>query len=149
MRRRPAIIDTNVVVAGLLTADATAPTARIVDGMLRGVFPFALSVALLAEYRRVLSRERIRDRHGLTEDQIDGVLASIAANAIVREVGLSTLAAPDSGDQLLWDLLAGVPDAVLVTGDKRLIDEPPRGRSVLFPASFLDGVSPNEPLPTS
>lgn len=122
MRRRAAVIDTNVFVAALLTGDPGAPTARILDGMVLGSFPFVLSVALLAEYRQVLLRERIRRRHGLTEDQIDGILTAIAANAIVREAVDSAVVAPDPGDQFLWDLLAAVPDAVLVTGDTRLLD---------------------------
>ena len=138
MRRRPAIIDTNVVVAALLTADPEAPTARILDGMIRGYFPFVLSVALLAEYRRVLARRRIRQCHGLTTDQVDAVLTAIAANAIVREAVASEETAPDPGDQHLWDLLAGAPDAVLVTGDERPLDNAPIHTSVVLPRSFID-----------
>jgi predicted nucleic acid-binding protein len=59
-----AVIDTNIVVAGLLTAEAGSPTARILDGMRQGAFPFLLSTALLAEYREVLLREKTRKVHG-------------------------------------------------------------------------------------
>ena len=45
----PVVVDTNVVVAALLTADAAAPPARILDGMLGGRFLYLLSPALLAE----------------------------------------------------------------------------------------------------
>jgi len=138
VRRRPAVIDTNVVVAAFLTADLGSPTARILDGMIRGDFPFVLSVALLAEYRQVLGRERIRKRHGLSAEQVDGVLTAIAANAIVREASASSEKAPDRGDQHLWNLLAAVPDAVLVTGDKLLLDNPPNHASVLPARTFLD-----------
>ena len=138
MKRRPAIIDTNVVVAGLLTADAETPTARILEGMIRGGFPFVLSVALLAEYRRVLTRERICERHGLSSDEIDRLLEAIAANAIVREPAASDEMAPDPGDQHLWDLLAAVPGSVLVTGDTTLLENAPGGESVMLPRSFVD-----------
>ena len=37
------IIDTNVVVAGLLTANEASPVARILDGMLAAAFPFVVS----------------------------------------------------------------------------------------------------------
>lgn len=137
MSRRPAIIDTNVVVAALLTGDPEAPTVRILDGMIRGRFPFVLSVALLAEYRRVLARDRIRARHGLTMVQVDVILTDIAINAIVREAVAAEQTSPDPGDQHLWDLLAAVPDAVLVTGDRRLLQEPPLRASVLLPRSFM------------
>ena len=48
MSRPAVIVDTNVVVAGLLTGDATSPVARILDGMLAATFPFVVSEALLA-----------------------------------------------------------------------------------------------------
>jgi hypothetical protein len=43
------IVDTNVVVAGLLTANDSSPVASILDGMLAAAFPFVMSEALLAE----------------------------------------------------------------------------------------------------
>ena len=60
----PVIVDTNVVVAGLLTARADSPVARVLDDMLATVFPFAISDALLAEYRTVLRRPSLRKAHG-------------------------------------------------------------------------------------
>ncbi len=133
----PAIIDTNVVVAAMLTADVEAPTARILDGMIRGEFPFLLSVELLAEYRQVLARDRIRERHGLTMDQVDVVLTAIAANAMIREAASTEETAPDPGDQHLWDLLAGTPGAVLVTGDKSLLENAPIHTSIVPPGAFM------------
>ena len=56
------IIDTNVLVAGLLTSHADASVARILDGMLGAAFPFVLSEVLLAEYRAVLMRPRLGNR---------------------------------------------------------------------------------------
>ena len=64
-------MDTNVVVAGLLTADSSSATARVLDAMLGGTFPFVISEELLAEYRSVLLRPRIVERHGLPESEID------------------------------------------------------------------------------
>ncbi|MEZ5330675.1 MAG: hypothetical protein R2991_01180 [Thermoanaerobaculia bacterium] len=43
---RAVVVDTNVVVAGLLTGDAHAPTALILDAMLAGRVLYALSVEL-------------------------------------------------------------------------------------------------------
>ena len=102
-----AIVDTNDVVAGVLTSDAVAPTARILDGMLAGRFGFALSEALLREYREILLRSRIRSRHGLDPDAVDEILTRIALEAIVIEpVQPAPATAPDPGDQFLWDLVA-------------------------------------------
>ena len=47
------------------------------------------------------------------------------------------LNAPDPGDQHLGDLLSAVPNAILVTGDLRLVENAPNGASVMSPRSFL------------
>lgn len=136
MKYSAAVIDTNVVVAGLLTGSADSPTARILDGMRKGAFPFLLSTVLLAEYREVLLRRKIRALHGLTERDVDALLTAIAANAIVREPEART-GAPDAKDDHLWSLLQGQPDSVLVTGDLALARSPPPGSAVLQPRKFV------------
>ena len=85
MRLAAAVIDTNVVVSGILACAPKSPTVKILDGMLAGRFRFLLSVELLAEYAEVLSRRRIRRFHGLSEAEIDTVLTQIAANGVVIE----------------------------------------------------------------
>lgn len=135
---RPAVIvDTNVVVAGLLTAHDDSPVARILDGMLGATFAFVLSEALLAEYRTVLLRQRLRKLHGLTVEEIEAILTNLAQHAIVLSPGLAP-AAPDPGDQLLWDLLAVRADLMLVTGDKPLLQDAAMQGRVTSPQAFLD-----------
>jgi predicted nucleic acid-binding protein len=85
MTEGPAVIDTNVLVAGLLTAVPSSPTARILDGMLTGQFRFLLSDELLFEYRDVLLRPNIARRHQLSQAEVDVLLTEIAANGIVLE----------------------------------------------------------------
>lgn len=132
-----AVIDTNVVVSGLLTGRDDAPTARVLDGMILGQFPFLLSVDLLAEYHEVLVRPKIRSVHGLSETELHEILTTIAANAIVREPVSGVFACPDPNDSHLWALLRCQPGSVLVTGDQALIDQPPSETSVLSPLTFL------------
>ena len=138
MKARVIVVDTNVVVAGLLTSDESAPTARVLDGMAAASFPYLLSSALLAEYREVLFRPKIRSRHGLGEDEIDALLTELVANAIIREPDRSEAQAPSRQDQHLWDLLATEHGSVLITGDRRLLSQPPPGASVISPAASLD-----------
>lgn len=132
-----AVVDTNVVVAGLITADATAPTSRILSGMQRGAFAFLLSTALLSEYRDVLLRAKIRKVHGLNEREIDLLLTQIALNAIVREPEAAP-GAPDPGDDHLWALVLNEPGSALVTGDLVLVRKPPPGSKVLSPRQFAE-----------
>lgn len=131
------VVDTNVVVSGLLTPDPTAPTARILDGMLAGRLTFLLSIDLLAEYREVLLRPRLKRRHRLDDATVDAILARLAQQAAVREPVAALERAPDRGDQHLWALLAAASGAVLVTGDQALVEHPPRGVAVLSPAEFV------------
>ncbi len=136
MTRPAAIIDTNVVVAGLLTANDASPVARILDGMLHAAFPFVVSEALLAEYRSVLVRPRLRKLHGLTVAQVDAILTDIAQHAIVL-APVAAPPAPDPGDQLLWDLLAARADLQLVTGDKLLLRDTGMQGRVIAPQAFV------------
>jgi len=53
--------------------------------MLAGTLHFVLSEALLVEYRRVLLRPAIAQRHGLSEADVDAVLESLVLNAGFRE----------------------------------------------------------------
>ena len=137
MDARAFVVDTNVVVAGLLTRDPHSPTARVLDGMIEASFPFLISAALLAEYREVLLRPKIGSRHGLDTDEIDSLLTEIVANAIVREPTPSPDEAPTTQDQHLWNLLASEPGTVLITGDQELLNQPPKGTSVISPAGFV------------
>jgi putative PIN family toxin of toxin-antitoxin system len=135
------IVDTNVVVAGLLTANDDSPVARILDGMLVAAFEFVMSEALLAEYRTVLVRPNLRKLHGLKVAEVETILTELAQHAIMlNPAPAAARSAPDPGDQLLWDLLATRADLLLVTGDKLLLrDSGMRGR-VISPQGFVAGV---------
>jgi len=137
VKRPVVIVDTNVVVAGLLAADDASPVARILDGMLAAAFPFVLSEALLAEYRTVLLRPRIRKLHGLTVAEVEALLVEIAQHAIVL-APVAASAAPDPGDQLLWELLAARSDLLLVTGDKLLRRDARMRARVVSPKVFVE-----------
>ena len=135
---RPAIIDTNVVVAGFPLEQESSPVARVLDDMLEGSFPFVVSAALIAEYHDVLMRPRLRRLHGLTAVEVEVILTRIVRHAIVLAPAAGP-AAPDPGDQLLWDLLAARTDLVLVTCDKLLLgDSRMRGR-IVSPQAFAAG----------
>ena len=136
MSRRAVIVDTHVVVAGLLTGNDTSPVARILDGMLAAAFPFVVSQALLAEYRTVLVRPGLRKLHGLTVAEVETLLTDIAQHAIVL-APVATMPAPDPGDQLLWELLAAKSDLLLVTGDKLLLRHAGMRGRVLSPSEFV------------
>lgn len=147
MKWSAVVVDTSVVVAGLLTRDADSPTARIVDGMVLARFPFVLATALLAEYRRVLLRPRVRSLHGLTTQEVDEILTVMARHAMVREPRRAAEPVPDPGDRHLWDLLAAVSGAVLVTGDAKLLESTKAPGAVVRPADLVETLETGSPGP--
>jgi putative PIN family toxin of toxin-antitoxin system len=134
------IVDTNVVVAGLITKNPGASVCRILDAMLSGRLPYLLSPDLLDEYQQVLSRPKISRLHGLDTKEIDCILEELAANAVWRDP-MESDDAPDPGDNHLWSLLNSQQGSILVTGDKILIANPPGQSSVVTPQYFLKTIT--------
>lgn len=142
-----AVIDTNVIVSGVLAGAGPSPNGRILDAMVAGRLRFVLSDALLAEYRQVLLRPAIARRHGLTEVEIDHLLEDLVVNALFREapaVGeedapVGGVDQPVPGDEHVVALLSVVPGAVLVTGDLRLREAVAPRHPAATPAEFAAG----------
>jgi len=133
------IIDTNVVVSGLITSNPDSPVAAVLDGMLSAAFVFAVSEMLLAEYRAVLLRPHLKNLHGLSPAEIDAILLELAQHAIVLKTPEDQMQAraPDPGDQFLWNLLASHADLLLVTGDKLLLQDPAMATRVITPQALI------------
>jgi len=134
---QPVVVDTNVLVSGLLSREPDSPLSAVLDGMINGSLPFLLSPQLLAEYRTVLLRPRVQHYHGLSLREVDAILTEIAANGIWREP-IESAPAPDPGDDHLWQFLSAASGSILVTGDQLLLQNPPGSASVLSPRSYLE-----------
>ena len=131
------VVDTNVVVSGLISADKDTPTVFVLDAMIGGGLVYLLSQDLLNEYSSVLRRDKLMQLHGLSNQDIDRLLTHLVANAMWREPA-ATNNAPDPADQHLWALLATFPKALLITGDQLLLKDPPAPGSVISPRRFRD-----------
>lgn len=118
------IVDTNVVVGGLLSSEAGSPMRRVLDAMLAGSLHFLVSFDLLTEYCEVLLRPSIVACHELTEADVDEVLCLLALKATLSGPppyeGLLDDVVSDPGDVHLGSLLAAAPEALVVTDDRRL-----------------------------
>ncbi len=119
----PAVIDANVVVAGLVTADQYSSPAKILNAMLNGKLIYLMSEELMAEYAEVMRSSSIASLHQLTDADIDALLTEMVANSVWRKP-VSDCEAPDPNDDHLWRLLASQSDSILVTGDKLLLSNP-------------------------
>jgi predicted nucleic acid-binding protein len=84
----------------------------------------------------VLARPPVRKLHGLDDEALEALVERLEQRAELVDTAAAA-AAPDPGDQMLWELLAARADAVLVTSDKLLLrDRAMRGR-VLTPEAWL------------
>jgi putative PIN family toxin of toxin-antitoxin system len=128
-----AVLDANVIISGLLSPGG-AP-ARLLVAWREGAFELIVSSQLLAELTRALSYPRLRERVDTqdTKDLLDW-LARFAT--LADDPGHAPVHSADAADDYLIALAAG-NDAVLVSGDKHLLelaDEFP----ILPPARFLE-----------
>lgn len=137
MTRHVFVVDTYVIVSGLIVGDPNSPSGRILDAMQQGDFLFLMSSALLTEYSTVLRRPRIARLHGLSDDELDRLLTELTANAVWRQPSANPQA-PESGDNHLWALLSSWPHSRLVTGDRLLVENPPSTAFVVTPRQVVD-----------
>jgi uncharacterized protein len=142
MTGRLVVLDTNVLVSAVISSAGESPPARLVEAVTDGHLRCLVSRALVSEYRNVLLRDRVSRHHGLVNAAIDRILLDLVNDAVVREPAAPPVSAPDPNDNHLWALLAAVPRAVLVTGDKRLINEAPKWASVVFPRTAAEWFIP-------
>ena len=140
------VVDTNVVVSGLIGADANSPPARILDAMLDGRLIYLMSEPLLQEYSSVIRRQSLVRFHGLKSQEVDILLIELVANAMWR-APVPADDAPDAGDQHLWALLAAYPQSQLITGDRLLLRKPPAGISVISPRRLVEHAFPDPAAP--
>ena len=138
------VVDTDVVVSGVLRFGQGAAPAVLLDRMLTGRFAFLVSASLLAEYRQVLLRPSIATSHGLPDSAVDRLLAALTMAGYLRQpddhVGSDDDPAPvcPPGDEHVVRLLAREPVSVLVSGDRRLLDAVRGWRDVLTPAEAVE-----------
>ena len=103
--------------------------------MLHGRIVHLLSPALVDEYRTALLRPKLRELHGLEDADVGEILVDVIANSVWREPAEAG-PAPDPGDDHLWALLSAYPGSRLITGDRLLLESPPKGSAASFPATW-------------
>jgi len=130
------VIDTNVVVSGLLSANG--PCARVLDAVMEGRVKLVYDARILAEYRDVLCRPRLK----LKPAQVVHFLEALGGQMSVVPERLK-IVGPDPDDMAFIEAALAVPDATIVTGN--LADFPGdilNGARLLTPAQALAELGP-------
>ena len=115
------VIDTNVVVSGLLSANG--PCAQVLEAVMDGRVKFVYDARILAEYRDVLCRPRLK----LKPAQVMHFLGALSGQMSVVPERLAAIG-PDPDDLVFVEVALAVPDRTIVTGN--IAD---------FPSEILNG----------
>lgn len=115
------VIDTNVVVSGLLNPHG--PSARVLDAVLDGRVKLVYDARILVEYRDVLHRPRLK----LSPDRVSAFLSGLQSQMIVTPSPLVPVG-PDADDIVFVE-------AALATNDKTIVT----GNLAHYPATVLHG----------
>jgi uncharacterized protein len=122
------VIDTNVVVSALLNPHG--PSARGLDAVLDGRVKVVYDARILAEYRDVLHRPRLK----LKAEKIGAFLTGLQSQMMVTPSPLAVVG-PAADDIVFVEAALATTDKTIVTGN--LADYPPEilhGARVLTPA---------------
>ena len=127
------VLDTNVLVAGLLSA--VGPPGWIVEAVVAGDFDIVFDDAILQEYAEVLKRPEL----GLPAERVEDLLAIIERFGWrVAATERWPVALPDPDDEAFL-AAAGATGAVLVTGNLRHFPvKIRRGVEVRSPRQFIE-----------
>lgn len=112
------ILDTSVLVSGLLSRKRDTPTSRLVRHVLAGEVSVLASAALLEEYARTASRVL---EPTMTREELRDICVLLAFTATRLEPPAARAVCPDPKDRHLWALLEADLAAVLVTGEGALL----------------------------
>jgi putative PIN family toxin of toxin-antitoxin system len=123
------VIDTNVVVSGLLTPSGNA--ARILDAVVEGRIKMAYDARILAEYRDVLRRPKLR----IQPLRVEAFLEGLRGQALISPVHID-VTGPDPDDLIFIEAALATASRTIVTGN--LADYPDEirvGVRVIAPAA--------------
>ena len=129
-----AVIDTNVIVASLLTRYYDSATARVMDAVYSGSVTPLICDEILAEYGEVLHRPRLR----LDAAKCDYILSLVAERALWLDPEHTDVPMPDEDDRVFLEIaLAGQYDyrSHLVTGN---LKDYPKATFIVSPSEFCE-----------
>lgn len=128
-----AVIDTNVIVSALRASHVDSATVRVLDAVFDGKVIPLYTGEIIAEYRDVLYRPRLK----LDQTKCDFAISFIIDQGRQLSPVSSELDLPDEDDRVFYEVtLAGqAVDAKLVTGNAKHFPSEP---FVVTPAQFCE-----------
>jgi uncharacterized protein len=126
-----AIIDTNVIVSGLIAPSGNE--ALILLAIRQGLLRPCYSLQILDEYAGVLARPKFE----FPPDEIDALLKMLRSQGELFEPEQSPFASPDPRDSKFLDCAHAAQADFIVTGNKRHFPDTPYGPTQVVSAGDL------------
>ncbi len=126
-----AVIDTNVLVSGLLSPSGNE--ASVLLAIAQGLIRPCLSDAIIAEYVAVLARPKF----SFPADDIDALLAMLGDKGELFQPGPSPATSPDPADTKFLRCAHAALAEFIVTGNKRDFPDAPYGPTQVVGAREL------------
>lgn len=132
MKNHFVVIDTNVLVSGLLGRNSSSPTVGILNHLLtsREVITPLYCEEIFQEYENVLHREKFN----FDQDEVEEVLKRIRDIGISSPRILSKISLPDLKDVVFYEVALSKEESFLVTGN---IKHFPEVDFVVTPAEMM------------
>lgn len=127
------VIDTNVLVSGLVSRNKTSPPVGILKYLLaeRGVIIPLYNDEIIKEYENVLKREKFNIEHKLVDDVIDRIKTiGISCERIESKEMFA-----DANDIVFYEVALSKDDSYLVTGN---IKNFPKVDFVVTPSEMME-----------
>lgn len=127
------VVDTNVLVAGLLSP--FGPPGEIVRMIASGSLSVCFDARIIAEYAQVLSRPKFP----FSQEHIDALLDQVKASGVIVSAEPLSAHLPDQGDEPFLEVAVSGHAQYLITGNLKHFPASHRqGMRVLSPGDFLD-----------
>jgi putative PIN family toxin of toxin-antitoxin system len=139
-----AVLDTNVIVSGVIGRHGRAPPAAIVDAWRLGRFEVTASRHIVAELARALESSRLVSY--TTREVRSAIVSLLAEHAVIVEemANVSGVATHPEDDRVLATAVSARAD-YLVTGDRQLLALGSlQGVRIVSPTDFLAVLSTAE-----
>lgn len=126
-----AVIDTNVLVAALLSKHSDAATVQVLERVFDGQLVPLFEEGILAEYQDVLSRPKFR----FPASQVQALLNAIVLNGLPVSRISTGAELPDPKDLVFYEAALARDGAYLVTGNQKHFPAEP---FVVTPKAMLE-----------
>ena len=127
------VIDTNVLVSGLISRNQTSPPVGILNYLLaeRGVIIPLFNDEIIKEYETVLKRDKFNIDHKLVDDVIERIKTIGISCERIESKDVFT----DANDLVFYEVALSKDDSYLVTGN---IKHFPKVDFVVTPAEMME-----------